>query len=280
MTQTKALQPIDQVRGAIKAMEPQFKMALPSHVTVEKFSRTVMTAIQTTPALLSADRTSLFSACLKSASQGLLPDGKEAAFVTFRNKQGQDLVQYMPMISGLLKLVRNSGELMSITSQIVYEKDTFRYWIDQDGEHLNHEPNFFSDRGRAIGVYALAKTKDGGVYVEVLTEKQVGDVKNASRSKEYGPWSGAFAHEMWRKTAMRRLIKRLPLSTDIEMAIKADEDLFESEPIQQEPTREDQVQAAPKKKRSRLDAVVEANGPTEEPEKDVTPIIADDEIPL
>ena len=77
----------------------------------------------------------------------------------------------MSMVGGILKKVRNSGELSSITAQIVYENDEFNYYIDADGEHISHRPNMFGDRGKRIGAYALAKTKDGAIYVEVMTEK-------------------------------------------------------------------------------------------------------------
>lgn len=92
----------------------------------------------------------------------------------------------MPMIAGLLKLVRNSGELLSITSQLVYEADMFKYYVDEEGEHLKHEPNILAaNRGSMIGAYALAKTKDGGVYIEVMSMEQLNQVKNASRSKDF-----------------------------------------------------------------------------------------------
>ncbi len=214
--------PIESLKHSIKALESQFKMALPSHVSTDRFIRTVLTAIQQTPDIVQADRNSLFAACMKAASQGLQLDGKEAALVTFKRKDDTIQVQYMPMLSGLLKLVRNSGELSSITSQIIYEKDKFKYWVDSDGEHLNHEPNMFIDRGQVIGCYALAKTKDNAVYIEVLTMDEINAVKNVSRSKDKGPWAGAFKHEMYKKTALRRLIKRLPVSTDLDGALRAD----------------------------------------------------------
>jgi recombination protein RecT len=91
----------------------------------------------------------------------------------------------------------------------------------------------FGERGKRIGVYALAKTKDGSIYVEVMTEKQVMDVKNISRSKDFGPWSGPFEEEMYKKTALRRLSKRLPMSTDIEETIRRDDDLFMPESVQE-----------------------------------------------
>jgi recombination protein RecT len=223
--------PIESLKHSIKALESQFKMALPSHVSTDRFIRTVLTAIQQTPDLVQADRNSLFGACMKAASQGLQLDGKEAALVTFRSKDGVK-VQYMPMLSGLLKLVRNSGELSSITSQIIYEKD--KYWVDSDGEHLNHEPNMFVDRGTVIGCYALAKTKDNAVYIEVLTMDEINAVRSVSRSKDSGPWAGAFKHEMYKKTALRRLIKRLPVSTDLDGVLKADDETYDLTPEMQQ----------------------------------------------
>lgn len=234
-----AITPAQELKQNLEAMKPQFQMALPKHISVDKFTRVVQTALNNNPVLLSADRHSLFSACMASAQDGLLPDGKSSAFVTFKGKDGVAKVQYMPMIAGLLKLVRNSGELLSITSQLVYEADMFKYYVDEEGEHLKHEPNILAaNRGSMIGAYALAKTKDGGVYIEVMSMEQLNQVKNASRSKDFGPWA-SFPTEMYRKTVLRRLIKRLPLSTDVDFQDENEYDFNEptSQEIQTEPVK-------------------------------------------
>lgn len=220
--QTNAITPIDQVRNSIMRMENQFKMALPSHIPVDRFMRVAITAIAQSPGLLDCNRQSLFGGIMKACQDGLLPDGRESALVKFK-----DAVVYMPMIAGILKKIRNSGELASITSHVLYRNDKFRYWVDSDGEHIEHEPNLFGDRGERIGVYALAKTKDGAVYIEAMTTQQVQAVKNSSRSGTSGPWSGAFEDEMWRKTAIRRLSKRLPMSTDLDIVIRRDDELYD-----------------------------------------------------
>ncbi len=222
---SKELTVTDQLKKTITTMGPQFQAALPKHINVDKFVRVLQTAISTTPALVEANRTTLFAACMKAAADGLLPDGRESAIVTFNSKSGKT-AQYMPMIAGILKKIRNSGELASITSNIVFQNDQFRYWVDADGEHLIHEPNMFSDRGKRLGAYGIAKTKDGGIYIEVMTEQQINDVKNVSRSKDSGPWAGAFSDEMRKKTVLRRLAKKMPSSTDIEMTMAADDDLY------------------------------------------------------
>lgn len=223
---SKQITPVQEVKSTLEKMSSQFKMALPKHIPVEKFVRVAQTAILNNKDLVHANRVSLMAACVKSAESGLLPDGKESALVTFKDKSGTPHATFMPMVGGILKLVRNSGELKSISSQVVYKNDQFKYWVDESGEHINHQPELFADRGDAIGVYAIAVLKDGGVYIEVMTKDQIAAIKNVSRGKS-GPWSGPFETEMWRKSAIKRLAKRLPLSTDIEMALSADDELYD-----------------------------------------------------
>ena len=225
---------INEVRGQLNKMGGEFRMALPPHISVDKFTRVAMTAIQGNADLLGAERRSLFGACVKAAQDGLLPDGREAALVIFKGK-----VQYMPMIGGILKRVRNSGEVASIASQLVYRNDSFRYWVDGDGEHLQHEPLMFGERGEIVGVYALAKTKDGAVYIEVMTKAQVEKVRKVSRASGNGPWVDWW-EEMARKTVLRRLSKRLPMSTDIEETIRREEEQYvETEPVPPRPQIQD-----------------------------------------
>jgi recombination protein RecT len=208
-----------EVRTAVEKMAPQFKAALPAHIPVERFVRTTLTAVQTNPDLMEADRRTLFAAATRAAQMGLLPDGREGAIVTFGGK-----CSFMPMLGGILKLVRNSGELASIDAQIVYKADKFTY---RPGLDLvpQHEPDWFGDRGEVVGVYAVAKMKDGAAYVEVLSKKQVEQVRAVSRSRNAGPWS-TWWDEMARKTAIRRLAKRLPLSTDLDGVVHEDDELF------------------------------------------------------
>ena len=228
---TTALTTIDEVRGTLTKMQPQFKLALPAHVPPEKFVRILMTAVQATPKLLEADRQSLYQAAMKSAADGLVCDGREAALVTFNTKQGP-VVQYMPMIAGILKKVRNSGELESISAQVVYEHDVFDFSFG-DSESITHKwPALSVDRGKPIGAYAIAHIKGGGIYREVMTEAQIMKVREVSRAKDSGPWNGPFADEMRRKTVLRRLCKRLPMSTDLESVMDADDDIFQPEPVQ------------------------------------------------
>lgn len=220
----KRVTPFQEFRSALTALESQFKLALPSHIPADKFIRIVQTAVQTNPKLLEADRTSLYAACMKAAADGLFPDGREAALTPFKTT-----VVYIPMMAGILKKVRNSGELASLTANVVHEKDGFKYWIDEKGDHINHSPTLNDDRGDIVRVYAVAITKDGANYIEVMSRAEVEQVRNCSRAKDSGPWRDWYG-EMAKKTAIRRLSKRLPMSTDLESVIKADDVIYELPP--------------------------------------------------
>jgi recombination protein RecT len=277
---SKALTPLDDAKTSIMLLEPELKKALPSHMTSQKFIRTVQTALSTNPDLVTADRRSFMAACMRLASEGLLADGREAAIVTFKTKNGV-IATPMPMIQGILKKVRNSGELSSISPQVVYENDDFEYWIDENGEHLKHRPNLNGDRGQLKLVYCIAKTKDGGIYIEVMSKEEIEKVRNTSRSKDGGPWSQWYT-EMARKTVIRRLAKRLPVSSDIDGLIRADDELYDlgDKPnVENVPEVKDVSPEKPAKKVSKkLSKIVEAELEPESEEQ--SPIPDDKDLPL
>ena len=183
--------------------------ALPSHISVERFERVALTAVQNNPALLHLSRQSLFMACLRAAQDGLLPDGRQGAIVGFK-----DQAQWMPMVGGLMVLARNSGQIASLIAQVVHERDRFVWRPADTSEPIVHEvPALADDRGKPIGAYAIARLVSGEVVAEVMTRAEIEKVRAVSRSKDGPAWSQWWG-EMARKSALRRLIKRLPLSTD------------------------------------------------------------------
>lgn len=217
----------DPLRNAITLMAPEFKAALPAHVTPEKFVRVTMTAINSNPDLRQADKASLFGSITKLAQDGLLPDGREAALVIFNTKDRNSggwvkKVQAMPMVAGLLKMMRQSGEVAWVDAQIVRAHDSFQYRPGIDDMPV-FEPNWFGDRGDIIGAYAIAKLKSGEVVPpEIMNREQIEKVRSVSRSKDKGPWVDWF-DQMALKTVLRRYLKRLPTSTDLMDLLDRDE---------------------------------------------------------
>lgn len=222
---TRRENPMTVIRQNLTAMAPEFKAALPAHISVDKFTRVAMTAINNNPALAEADRKSLFGSIVRLAQDGLLPDGREAAIVIFNTKKGNDWVkaaQAMPMIAGILKKIRQSGDVSKISAQVVYENDQFVWHLGFNEDVTHVPPPLDQPRGKPIGAYATAVLKDGARLLEVMSLEEIEKVRNVSRSKDKGPWVDWFS-EMARKTVMRRLSKRLPMSTDLDDAFERDE---------------------------------------------------------
>lgn len=223
------------LRDRLIQMTPEFKKALPGHIPAEKFVRTVQTAVQMNPQIGKACQTqggmqSLLAACTKAATDGLIIDGREAALVTFRQKVGdnqyEDRVQYIPMVAGLMKKARNSGEISNISAHVVYENDQFEYVLGDD-ERIAHQPKF-GDRGRAIAVYAIVKMKDGTIQREVMDKNAVLAIaKQSKNAAQYNPDTGPNFGEWWRKTVIRRISKYLPSSSDRDEFMQAVERIDE-----------------------------------------------------
>ena len=102
----------------------QIAMALPRHMSADRMLRVAITAATTTPALLKCDARSIAGCLVQAAILGLEPSTVlgEAYLIPFGKT-----CQLIPGWKGLLKLVRNSGELLMVNAQEVRAKDTFDF---------------------------------------------------------------------------------------------------------------------------------------------------------
>lgn len=272
VVEAKPANPIAKLQEQFDTRESSFKAALPAHIPVERFMRVVMTATQRNPDLVAADRVSLFNSALLAAQDGLLPDGREGALVIYNTKKGSEWVksvQWMPMIAGILKKCRNSGELSSVEAHTVHANDKFSYRIGIDEQPV-HEPDWFGDRGAVVGVYAVAKLKDGTRVSEIMGIADVEKVRAISRSKDKGPWVDWW-EEMARKTVLRRLSKRLPISSDLDDLIRRDDALYDMEGARQDAQRH-----VPRSLAAKMDALaVGMHKPPQIEQKPETPAVTD-----
>lgn len=248
---------MSEVRSGLLRMSEEFKRALPAHIKAEKFIRVAVTAIQENPDLLEANRPSLYAAITKCAQDGLIPDKREAVLVIFKSN-----VVYMPMVAGVMKKARNSGEIGSIHVGVAYADDVFDYYIDEKGPHIRHVPKIDGELNdkNITHAYCVASTKDQAIYIEVMTKAEVDKIRACSKSPNKGPWVDWYA-EQAKKTVIRRICKRLPSSTDLENVVRAEDhmyDLNKSGAVDVTPSSEPVAPA-------RLTAVVEKEDKQAEP---------------
>jgi len=213
MTEQNSAIQLQKFRETLVASHGEFQAALPSQIPVERFARTIVTAVQMEPKLLAADRRSLVAACMKAAQDGLLLDGREAGLSLYNDRASNcQTVAYMPMVNGILKKIRQSGEISSIRAHVVYKGDEFNFQLGDD-ESIFHKPNL-AKQGDPIAAYAIAKFKDGDIQREVMSLAEIEKIRAKATGIGKACWASSWG-EMAKKTVIRRLSKRLPTSNDL-----------------------------------------------------------------
>jgi recombination protein RecT len=202
-------------------MRTKIEQAVGNRELAIRIQRAALTSVQTNPDLLAGNvsRSSFYNALLRCAQDGLLPDGREAAFVRRKNE-----VVYQPMVGGFRKRAAESG--FSLTAQVVFAGDEFDYELGTAPRLTHKPPNLDIERGDPIGAYAVATHAEHGTFIEVMSKGEIEQVrKSATTDAVWRSWWS----EMARKTVARRLFKQLPLgafSTRVTSMLEADELAF------------------------------------------------------
>ncbi|ENN8378610.1 recombinase RecT [Providencia rettgeri] len=198
-------------------IEQGIESLLPAQVTTEQFIRTAATAMIENPDLQAADKKSLILALTRCAKDGLMPDGREAALVVRSTKVNNSYIKkavYMPMVDGVMKRARQSGQVTNIVSKVVYASDEFEYVIDEFGEHLKHKPAFV-DNDEIVKVYSFARLTSGEMVIEVMSRNEIERVRDiATSGKVNSVWDKWF-DRMALKTVIHRLARRLPCASEL-----------------------------------------------------------------
>lgn len=212
-------------------MKAEIARALPKHVTAERMARVALTALRTTKDLLSCTPES-FLACIMQASQlGLevnTPLGHAYLIPRKNRRQGTTECTLIIGYQGLIDLARRSGQVRGLWAFPVYEGDAFKvsYGLKPNVEH---EPKFDGPRNKDTlkYVYAAAKLADNEdpVFV-ILTKSEIEGYRKRGASGDgvSTPWDSDY-EAMSLKTAVRRLYRWLPKSSEMARAAEVDEGL-------------------------------------------------------
>lgn len=200
-------------------------MSLPRSMDADRFSRLLLTAVNTNPDLLGCDPRSFLAAGVSAAQLGLEPnDARGLAYLIPFKDKGVSKVQLIIGYRGMMDLARRSGMVSSINAFPVFEGDHFRYELGLNPtiEHVP-SPDGDEDPTKLTHVYAVAKV-NGDPQFAVLTRRQVDRTRASSRgaSSSYSPWTTHYV-EMAIKTAIRRLCKFLPQTVEMAQALDSDE---------------------------------------------------------
>lgn len=208
------------IKSMIAANMKAIKSILPKHLTPERFARIAYTSIVSNPKLARCTQLSLINVIIESSTLGLEIGGamQEAALIPFKNNKTNPPTYeatLVPEYPGLIKLAKNTGDVKSITAHPVFSNDEFRYnyGLNPDLVHVPAD----TDRGELCNAYCIIWYMNGGVDFEVIDQKEADRAKAASAAKyqKDSPWNQKDnIPAMWTKTAIRRLMKRVPKSAE------------------------------------------------------------------
>ena len=198
------------------SIQKELRRAIPKHLTVDRLLRVAMTSIQQNPKLLDCTEHSLLRCIMVCAELGLEPSNflGQAYLVPFKN-HGVLEAQLIPGYRGYIALARRSGQVQTVSSQVVYENDHFvlQYGLEDKLEHVPAE----GDRGKVKGAYVVFRYKDNSYSFDYMPKSDIDAVRRRSKAANDGPWVTDYA-EMAKKTVIKRHAKLAPLSVEFQTA--------------------------------------------------------------
>jgi recombination protein RecT len=215
------------MRDAVKAAEHGFAMALPAHVTAERFMRAAFTALNTVPRLAECTQQSVLAGLMQAAQLGLeVSDVRGQAYLIPRRDKRDSTMKASFQLGyrGMIDLAARSG--ITVDAEEIHERDEYDYALGTT-RYLRHKPPL-GPRGKVLGYYATAVFADHRQPAFTLmsveeVEEHRDRFASARDSKDriVGPWSEHF-DAMARKTVIRQLLNYLPVSVELRDAAHRD----------------------------------------------------------
>lgn len=218
----------DSARQWLQRRETYFVDALPRHVDRAHFMAVAHARMDD---LKKCTPASIHQALLACARFGLEPDGKHAAIIPYG-----DVATFQPMYEGYIDLMYRHPRVDSVHFNWVREKDAWDYTpTEPSPRDFYHKPRIdLSDeeRGPVILAYAFAWIDGRRSQVIILNRSQAEKIrdkyskayKKAERQRTHdSPWHTDF-DAMWAKSAVLRLRKVVPTSTELTELMQADTD--------------------------------------------------------
>lgn len=209
----------EQVYDLLNKWKGYIAKSLPKHITPERMVSVGYSAMSRNPRLMECTSDSLV-ACFVEASQAgwdLAPTMKHCYLVPFKNNKVTPAIyecKLLPGYGGMADVARRTGEIKAFDTDVVYEGDDFDYRKGTQ-KYLNHkraDDCSFEDKN-LTHAYAVVEYVNGGTEIEVMTVIQLEKVRKMSKA----PDSDAYKYslpEMYRKAALKRLCKKVPMSSE------------------------------------------------------------------
>lgn len=233
MTTSSAIvkRPYDAASELLVAAAPAFECLLaPLGMKADRIIRIVQDAMIRTPTLVECTPASIVRASLHACELGLEPATPlgHAYLVPFYNsKRKRKEAQCIPGYKGLITLAYDDPRITGVRAEMVHEHDEFQE-IGGTMPELVHRVDRRTDRGKAQLVYGAVAIRDGWPTFRVMTLAEIESIKQQALAKskddyarKMSPWM-QHTEEMTLKTALRRVLKWVPLGTRLRRALELD----------------------------------------------------------
>jgi recombination protein RecT len=210
---------VEAVQGLLVQSRGQIVKYLPRHLDADKMIYIALETVRADSFLRQCEPLSIVQAVLEASQLGLMLGNKlgHAYLVPRRDKKANNILKCQLLIGyrGFIALAHRTGKVSSIFPAIVHQGDQFSLKLGT-GRQLSHVPLLdLSKRGDWIGAYAVVEFRDGRTDFEWMTRQEIEKVRQCSESADeaWSPWR-RFEDEMIKKSPIRRMAKRLCLSSE------------------------------------------------------------------
>jgi recombination protein RecT len=168
------------------------------------------------------DKKSILPCVFQAVKFGLDPDPSMGLiyFIPYKGK-----LTYQIGYKGMIKLAKNSGNIVDVRSIRVLEGDIFEYFEDEKGQHFKYSPIMQEHDRAEIACISIVQLKTGESIVQPMASDHIEKIKKMVLSRTpNSPWANPlFEPEMRKKTAIRRHLKTQDCSPELAVAIEAEE---------------------------------------------------------
>jgi len=228
---TKALTVVESFNNQLKVnLNKQYKAIeslVPEHVKPARLMRIALNIVSRNPKLAEVTQESLVGAIINCGVLGVEPNlVGEAYIIPYKNWRTKNMeAQFQLGYKGMLKLIRNTGNIKTVYAHEVKEKDEFSYSYGLNKDLIHKVAQ--GTRGETTHYYAVYHTKDGGNDFVVMTKQEITEhALKFTMQKKGGELTGVWKDHfdsMALKTALKRLTKFMDISIEIQKAIGTDE---------------------------------------------------------
>lgn len=218
-----ATQKAQAIRALLLQNLSQIEQALPAHKRGQHVLRVALTAISATPLLQDCSDISVLGSVIQASQLGLELDNQlgEAYMIPRRDKSGRYQAQLMVGYKGFIKLAYQSGYVARVVPRVVHARDVFKFELGAT-DKLTHKPYLGADLpGPVVAAYTVLHLSTHKTpIIEVMSVAEIEAVRKRSGANG-GPWATDY-DAMCRKTVLRRVLKYVPRSPELQKGMALD----------------------------------------------------------